>query len=161
MSALRGNSAAISRPEAVRLMGRTFLINYVRGSVLADDTDFGHIDFYSQLINISDNLTPVEEADTVLHELIHAIDLSMGLEMSEHQVHHLATGLIALFQDNPEVALYLAEDKFEKLTKDIKNGSKQQRAGGSTRSPGKDPLRGNPEGKSGQGRQQSKKRCNP
>ena len=147
-------SAPIRRPEAVRLMGRTFLLNYVKGSVLADNHDFGHIDFYNQVINISDNLTPVEEADTVLHELIHAVDLSMGLEMSEHQVHHLATGLIALFQDNPEVALYLAEDKFKKLAKDIKNGSNKQRAGGSARSPGKDPQRGNPKGTLRQGRKQ-------
>lgn len=127
-------SAQVRRPTTVRLMGRTFLFNYVKGSVLSDDHDFGHIDYYGQVINISDNLTPVEEADTVLHELIHAVDLSMGLELSEHQVHHLATGLIALFQDNPEVALYLAEDKFAKLAKDIKNGSKQQRARRSSRS---------------------------
>ena len=128
-------SALVRRPEAVRLMGRTFLFNYVKGSVLADQHDFGHIDFYNQVINVADGLTPVEEADTVLHELIHAVDLSMGLEMSEHQVHHLATGLIALFQDSPEVAIYLAEDKFKKLAKDIKNGSNKQRARRSTRKP--------------------------
>lgn len=141
-------SASISRPEAIRLMGRTFLFNYVKGSVLAPDDAFGHIDVYGQVICISDDLTPVEEADTVLHELIHAVDLTMGLDMTEHQVHHLATGLIALFQDNPELGAYFCEDKFQKLVKKVnKNGSNKQRAGGSTRSPGKDPHRRNPKRK--------------
>lgn len=141
-------SALISRPEAIRLMGRTFLFNYVKGSVLSPDDTFGHIDVYGQVICISDDLTPVEEADTVLHELIHAVDLTMGLDMTEHQVHHLATGLIALFQDNPELGAYFCEDKFQKLVKKVnKNGSKQQGTRGSTRSPGKDPHRGNPKRK--------------
>ena len=153
-------AAPIRRPEAVRLMGRTFLINYVKGSVLADQHDFGHIDYYSQVINVADNLTPVEEADTVLHELIHAIDLSMGLEMTEHQVHHLATGLIALLQDNPELGSYLTEDKFEKLVKDL-HGSNKQRTRGSTRASSQDPHRGNPKGEPRQRRQQGTKRCNP
>lgn len=155
-------SALISRPEAIRLMGRTFLFNYVKGSVLSPDDTFGHIDVYGQVICISDDLTPVEEADTVLHELIHAVDLTMGLSMTEHQVHHLATGLIALFQDNPELGSYLCEDKFQKLVKKVtKNGSKQQGTRGSTRNPSNDTGSRDPKGKSRQGWQQGTKRCNP
>ena len=105
--------AVVKRPESVRLLGRTYDIKYVNGSALADGHDFGQIIYPLHLITILDGQTPVEEADTVLHELIHAIDLTMGLDMSEHQVHHLATGLMALFQDNPDIAKYFAEDKFK------------------------------------------------
>lgn len=111
----------VKRPESVRLMGRTYDIKYVPGSALADGHDFGQIIYPLHTVFILDGQTPVEEADTVLHELIHAIDLTMGLDMSEHQVHHMATGLMALFQDNPEIAKYFAEDKFKtKAKKQIK-----------------------------------------
>lgn len=112
--------ALVKRPVSVRLLGRTYDINYVDGSVLADGHDFGQIIYPLHKIYILEHQTPVEEADTVLHELIHAIDMTMGLQMSEHQVHHMATGLMALFQDNPEIAKYFSEDKFAKKPKRIK-----------------------------------------
>jgi hypothetical protein len=47
--------------------------------------------------------------DTVVHEILHAIDYSMQLDLEEHQVHTMATGLHAVLSDNPEFSKWLVE----------------------------------------------------
>jgi Zn-dependent peptidase ImmA (M78 family) len=55
-----------------------------------------------QKIYIQKGLGREEEQDVILHEIIHAIDHSMHLDLDESQVSRLASGLIALFKDNPD-----------------------------------------------------------
>ena len=97
------------RPDSVRIFGRNYSFNYVPEYMgLAE---MGTTDNHNLLINIKEHQLPVEEADTVLHEVIHAIEYTMDLEMSEHQVRALATGLMGVFQDNPKFAKYIIEPK--------------------------------------------------
>jgi hypothetical protein len=70
---------------------------------------FGEYDYETQIVRIRTGQQPSFEADTVLHELIHAIDDVMQLGMSERQVHCSASGLIALFKDNPTFLEYLSD----------------------------------------------------
>lgn len=91
-------------PDVVRVLGRDVPI------VVSDDLlarAWGEYDFESQIVRIRAGQQPHFEADTVLHELIHAIDDVMQLNMKERQVHCLASGLIALFKDNPTFFDYL------------------------------------------------------
>lgn len=53
-------------------------------------------------IHFADDMQPDEQADTVLHEVIHAVDHQMDTELTETQVRRIATGLIAVFKDNPK-----------------------------------------------------------
>jgi hypothetical protein len=43
----------------------------------------------------------------LLHEILHAIDDAMQTKMKERQVHCTATGLLALFKDNPDFVKYM------------------------------------------------------
>lgn len=91
-------------PDVVRVLGRDVPI------VLCDELSakaWGEYDFESQIVRVRTGQQPHFEADTVLHELIHAIDDVMQLNMKERQVHCLASGLIALFKDNPTFFEYL------------------------------------------------------
>ena len=45
--------------------------------------------------------------DTLLHEIIHVVDFDCQSEMTERQVHCLATGLYSVLKDNPEFARWL------------------------------------------------------
>lgn len=108
----------LDRPISVRVLGKVFFLNFIPKNDLSDDGIFGHCNMSKQVINIHDGLTPAEEADTVLHEVIHAIDETIGTELTEHQVHHIASGLFGIFQDNPELAAYLAENKAERYIKE-------------------------------------------
>lgn len=44
---------------------------------------------------------------TLLHELLHAIEQKLHLELTEHQVDLLALGLLDLFKNNPEMLTIL------------------------------------------------------
>ena len=62
----------------------------------------------SCLINIRNGQRPVGERNTLLHEIVHMLDHSLfGMELSEKQVTVLTNGLMAVIEDNPEVAKYI------------------------------------------------------
>lgn len=92
-------------PPKVRIVGRDIVINYVS----ADDMPkaFGEYDYETLSVRVRTGQQTAFEADTVLHELIHAIDDAMQLGMTERQVHCSATGIIALLKDNPAFLEYL------------------------------------------------------
>lgn len=95
----------MSLPEVVRVLGRDVPIVYV----LPDDLPkaVGEYDYENQIVRVRIGQHPVFEADTVLHELLHAIDDAMQLGMKERQVHCTAVGLVALLRDNPDLLEYL------------------------------------------------------
>lgn len=51
--------------------------------------------------------------DTILHELLHAIDLTLHLRMSEGQIHAMAAGLYSLLRENPEFHTWLTTQHLE------------------------------------------------
>lgn len=85
----------------VRILGKPFKLIWKAPDWFQKD-DEGLCDAAKQKIYIQEGLGKEEEQDVVLHEIIHAIDHSMHLELEESQVSRLASGLIALFKDNPE-----------------------------------------------------------
>jgi len=96
-----------TRPEVVRVFGRNFYINYCSPDF--GITDMGLTQFHRSIVNICEGQLPVEEADTLLHEIIHVIDLTMELDLTEKQVTTLAHGLIGVFQDNPDFAKFVTQ----------------------------------------------------
>lgn len=105
-------------PDTIRVFGRTYIFNYEQAGGLGQDR-VGSCDNINQIITIDANQSLVEEADTVLHEVLHAIFYTMkiGLDMDteEKAVSALATGLIGVIQDNPEWAAWLVENKSKHL----------------------------------------------
>jgi hypothetical protein len=90
-------------PSAVRVLGRNYSI------VVKEELTglAGQCDYDNLRIDIRSGQHSLLEADTLLHELVHAIDDAMQLKMSERQVHCTANGVIALLKDNPEFLEYL------------------------------------------------------
>jgi hypothetical protein len=67
----------------------------------------GNCDSDNLKINIKNGQPALLETDTVLHEVVHAIDVAMQLNMSERQVYCVTTGLIATLKDNQQFLEYL------------------------------------------------------
>jgi hypothetical protein len=94
-------------PTSIRFLGRTFpVIMRTKDSGFSDNGLFDHD---TLTIQIKEGQIPAEEVDTILHETVHGISYFMDLNLSERQVRLIATGLVALFQDNPEFAEYLTQ----------------------------------------------------
>lgn len=96
----------MKRPERVRIFGKAIAIKYMVGAPLDADLN-GECDVDKQLILVRDGQPLESEQDTVLHELLHALDESMGLKLKESQVKGAATGLLAVLKDNPSLVSYL------------------------------------------------------
>ena len=99
----------LKRLRSIRLGGRDFRFRYRRTSSMSDAAGLCHSD--KALIDIRQGQLPIDEADTALHEVFHAILYCQGREyggdIEETYVRALATGLIVALQDNPEFATWL------------------------------------------------------
>ena len=100
-----------TRPSSLVFMGRCISVTYIEEGPWGSDV-FG--DFYAkeQRIRILEDLKPIEEMDTFLHEVIHMImnymTIMMGQVDEEMITHRLATGLSSVLVENPHVADYIA-----------------------------------------------------
>ena len=91
-------------PSSVVILGRVYNIDqkdFIDGDLL------GQCDSDALKITIKKNQPEILEADTLLHEILHAIDDAMQTKMKERQVDCAATGLLALFKDNPDFVKYM------------------------------------------------------
>jgi hypothetical protein len=98
--------ASVKRPERLRILGKRFTVQYSSGAPLDDGLN-GECDSDNQKILVRDGQPLESEQDTLLHEVLHAIDEAMGLKMKEAQVKGAATGLLAVLKDNASLGSYL------------------------------------------------------
>ena len=79
------------------------------GEVISDDGEkcWGTCDYEKREIDIAVETDAVQKRITLLHEIIHAIDWSMGYTLQEAEVHGLAIGLFGVLVENPKVAEYI------------------------------------------------------
>lgn len=90
------------------MLGRKYRLyrRQLKGNTAETDVGAGNI-------TVVPKLEAFELKDAVLHECMHAILHQQGYtneyEAEEAYVRPLATGIIALFQDNPELAAWLTE----------------------------------------------------
>lgn len=92
-----------SVPKSVRIFGREYSIK-----VEPLEDVVGLCYEAEQRISIAPDQTPIEEADTVLHETLHGLDYVLGMGLTEEQVRGTASGLIGILKDNPKFLRYLA-----------------------------------------------------
>lgn len=117
--------------KSLRILGKTFEVLWV--DEVAEDA-IGMCETHRQRIVMMKGLPVDTERDTLLHEVIHAIDETMGTELTEQQVVALASGLLAVFNDN-----------HKELTDYLKNGTtrtSRRKAGVSSRQH-RQPVEGN------------------
>lgn len=92
----------MSLPASVRIMGKAWEVQE-REMKDAHGKTYPH----AQLILIHPDLHQTQRQDTLLHEIVHAIDHELDLDMTERQVRLLATGLLGVLIDNPKVRTWL------------------------------------------------------
>ena len=133
------------------------MVRYVPPSPLLH-ANLGECCNKTQTISVATDQTPIEAADTLLHEVVHAIDWIVGLDLTEHQVRHLSATLLGVLQDNPEFAEWLIMDKTQERKK-LEDESKRKRTKRTSRNVSENPQgTDTPEGRSRQGKFSSHKR---
>ena len=108
---------APKRPDHVRVMGRDYLISYEDVTLLGTDC-LGRCHHGMCRIAIQNGQHPVEEADTILHEIFHAIwycmSIAEGGADEEAVVRRMASGTLGVLMDNPHLLEYFKQ--IQKLT---------------------------------------------
>ena len=92
-------------PRTVRVIGKTFAIEYVEA--VDDEGNSGEHRRDDQLIKIKLKQHPETLRETLLHEVIHAIDEQLDLGMKEQQVHRLAIGLFQVLRENGDFVRFI------------------------------------------------------
>ena len=90
-------------PGQLRILGKTWEV----AEAPVDFTDSGSCSRDHQKIVVS-TAQPLDNVkDTLLHEVLHAVDYCMATKLTEDQVAALATGLLVVFLDNPKLMEFL------------------------------------------------------
>ena len=97
------------RPSVVRIMGRNYAVIFEDDSLLGVEC-LGMCNNHQCVIVVKDNQHPIEEADTLLHEIFHAVwycmSIAMGNTDEEQVVRRLSTGMMSVMMDNPQLLKY-------------------------------------------------------
>jgi hypothetical protein len=91
-------------PKEIRILGKDYSVQ-----IIPDFENCGECIDMKQQIKLQADMPMALEQDTLLHEVIHALDFGMKLHMKERQVSALASGLIGIFRDNPAFVEYLSQ----------------------------------------------------
>lgn len=97
----------MANPPVVRVLGKDYQIEWG-----ATDLGEGVMGDHSQSelkIRVRGGMPHDEERETLLHELIHAVDEQLGIRMTEKRVRMLSVGVYALLRDNPKLRAYLSK----------------------------------------------------
>lgn len=105
----------MTRPhfKTLSLIGKRHRIEWDCIGLTADDGDDvdGLFDRQKKLIQIAAGQTHDDERETILHEILHALEVQMDAEIPEAKLRQLAVGLYAALKDNPKLVKYLLEEE--------------------------------------------------
>lgn len=98
----------MKRPARVTVVGRRWTIEYLRRT---EHNVYGMTYYDEHRIVIRDGLLPIEEADTLLHEVMHALIASAGITIPDTEeepiVRALASTLTGVLKENPTFRRYI------------------------------------------------------
>ena len=91
-------------PNEIKVLGLTYKIKFVPLEDVGNDK-LGWCDCTTLQLYIAEDQPRTALANTFLHEVIHAINYSMGIASGDEEnlTNRLANGLCAVWMENPEV----------------------------------------------------------
>ena len=101
------------RFKTLRLIGKRHRIEWDCVELKSDDGEpvDGLFHPSRKLLQVSANQTHDDERETLLHEMLHALEVQMNAEIPEAKLRQLAVGLYAALKDNPKLVAYLLEEE--------------------------------------------------
>jgi hypothetical protein len=93
-----------SPPTSINILGKRFKLTVVDGNHYED---FGEMRSGSQEILINSGQAFEQFRDTVCHEIAHAIEHQVGMDIDHRFIHALGAGFSQILRDNPELTKWL------------------------------------------------------
>lgn len=99
----------MTRPRSLRIRGRDWPVRFRPQRELKGNLGLTHYD--SGRLEVATRQSPFDSRDTLLHETLHAVlagtNHGFPIETEEVFVGAIATGLLGVLHDNPELAQWL------------------------------------------------------
>jgi hypothetical protein len=95
-------------PDTFKLFSNTWQIRTATAKELETDLGRCYPDELEIILNPNQSAEGIKQ--TLMHELVHSIELKLNLELTERQVDVLALGLRHLFKENPGLLEILQAD---------------------------------------------------
>lgn len=93
----------------MKILGANYEVEYM---TQRDSNDSGDCDWRFQIIRLQRGYCPESLMETILHEIIEALNLKLQLELPHPAITSLASGLFAVLSDNGiDIKSLLPEDK--------------------------------------------------
>jgi hypothetical protein len=88
-------------PDTFKLFSDTWSIRTAAPKELTDALGMCYADDLEIVLNPNQSASGIKQ--TLMHELVHSIEMKLNLELTERQVDVLALGLRHLFKENPRL----------------------------------------------------------
>lgn len=102
----------IELPKSIRVGYRTYIVEAWPAIEASGEGRFGEHSPLSGVIRVRDDLDPVEKANTLLHEVLHAAHFVGGIQggnkSEEDTVIILANQLAQIWRDNPDWVAFMS-----------------------------------------------------
>ena len=95
----------MTTPISIVVVGKTYSASFVDS--VDDEDSNGEHDLQKQQIKVKNSIHEVLQRDTLLHEVLHAIDEQLDLRMKHRQIHALAVALLQVLRENPALVRFL------------------------------------------------------
>lgn len=93
--------------KTIRVMGKRVRMNW---DATLPDKDWGEYDPNTATISVAPMVAIDEKKETVLHEILHAIETMSGNSIPETYIRALSVGLFAVLRDNKTVTQWILEE---------------------------------------------------
>jgi len=90
----------------IRILGIEVPIKIVNDDEMSDGDFLGKYFYGQNVIKISEKQPLVKSKESLLHEVMHAIDIMMGIKMGEANINRFTHALYAVIEDNPHIFEY-------------------------------------------------------
>jgi len=113
----------VNIPDKVKIGWQTYKIIEIEPKedlITASERFYGQILYDKSKILLKADVSEEQKRNTLLHEIIHAVDEAYNIELSEKQVDTLGNALMAVFIDNPDLKekVDVMKRQIEDLTKE-------------------------------------------
>ena len=99
-------------PSKIRIGFRDYKVSCVKPSVMDDQPYLGRVFHLKGEIYIGEHDNQYEFVDSLLHEILHAVFKTQGIEDGDNEertVGMVASGLTGVFRDNPKLLQFFQD----------------------------------------------------
>ena len=96
--------------EQIRIIGKTFKLKLEDSLIHDNELQYGLCEVGKCLISVSNSQCQEQKKDTLIHECAHAIADAMGVDVPEHHILVLSTGIYAWMRENPELIQWIMQN---------------------------------------------------